>query len=419
MAQLGGFKVKASNIQQAIQKENARLQNRYRANLSTEQINAIQYITGPHQLSAVVGLAGTGKSTLLSVAREAWEKQEYAVHGLALAGKAADSLQTASGIKSRTIASLETSWKNGYEPVECGDIIVLDEAGMVGTRQLARVAEKLRQLGCKLVLIGDPNQLQPIEAGTPFKDIAETHKVARLTEIRRQQSEWQRQASRDLAEGHIDMALRNYADHGGVHSSQNRDTAIAALVKDYVKDLIENGDTKSRLALAHRRKDVHAINQALRDEYLFQTDRGPRAFATGDRLLFTRNDQTLGVRNGMLATVEKVGDNQLTIRLDNEDGKKPVRIKLSPAQFQSIDHGYAVTIHRSQGSTVDRSFVLSSKTLDDNLAYVALTRHRQDAAFYTAPEITLKHERISSQKQSLKRGKYFFQRQVMGLFCHP
>jgi len=264
MAQLGGFKVKSAFIKHAIENENARLQKRYGANLSKEQIEAIQHITSPHQLSAVVGLAGTGKSTLLSVAREAWERQGYTVHGLALAGKAADSLQSASGIKSRTIASLEASWKNGNEPVECGDIIVLDEAGMVGTRQLARVAEKLQQLGCKLVLMGDPNQLQPIEAGTPFKDIAETHNPAKLTEIRRQQSDWQRQASRDLAEGHIDMALRNYADHSGVHGSQNRDTAIAALVKDYVKDLIENGPNKSQLALAHRRKDVHAINQAVR-----------------------------------------------------------------------------------------------------------------------------------------------------------
>ena len=170
---------------------------------------------------------------------------------------------------------------------------------------MARLTEKLQQLGCKLVLTGDHAQLQPIEAGTPFKDITEAHAAAKLTEIRRQQSQWQRQASCDLAVGHIDMALRNYADHGGVHSCENRDTAIAALVKDYVNDLNKNNEKTSRLALAHRRKDVHAINQAIRptlqaqgqlqNEHLFQTDHGPRAFAVGDRLLFTRNDQALGV----------------------------------------------------------------------------------------------------------------------------
>ena len=416
MIGLGNFKVKSAIVKQAINRENAKLQKQFGANLSAEQIKAIQYITDPTQLSVVVGLAGTGKSTLLSVAKEAWQTQDYNVHGLALAGKAADSLQSASGIKSRTIASLEASWKNGNEPVEYGDIVVLDEAGMVGTRQLTRVTEKLHQLGCKLVLIGDPNQLQPIEAGTPFKDISEKYDTSKLMEIRRQQSDWQRQASCDLAAGNIEMALRNYSDHDAVHQTKSRDHAISRLVTDYVQDVNENGDTKSRLALAYRRKDVYAINQAIRitlqaegklqNGKLFNTEHGPRAFAKGDRLLFTRNDQSLNVRNGMLATVVKIDREQISVLIDNKDKNKPTRVTFSPSQFQSIDHGYAVTIHRSQGSTVDKSFVLSSKTLDDNLTYVALTRHRQDVMFYTAPEIALKHERTSSEKQNLKQGNY-------------
>lgn len=403
MVELGGFAVKSSNIQQAIKSENAILKKKVGASLSQEQVDAIHHILQPNQLSSVVGLAGTGKSTLLSVAREAWEKQGYRVHGLALAGKAADSLQSSSGIKSRTIASLQTSWDNGYEPIEAGNIIVLDEAGMVGTRQLAKLREQLQQRGCKLVLAGDPDQLQPIEAGTPFRDIVANHKTAKLTEVRRQQSEWQRQASCDLASGNVEMALRNYSDHGAVHQTSSRDHAIGKLVTDYVQDLKEHGISKSRLALAHRRKDVYAINQAirtrlqaegkLRNEHLFKTDHGPRAIAKGDRLLFTRNDQNLGVRNGMLATVKKVDKKQITVLLDGASGTDTKRVTFSPSQFPHIDHGYAVTIHRSQGSTVDRSFVLSSETLDDNLAYVALTRHKQEANFYTAPEVTMNFER--------------------------
>ena len=400
MVDRGNFKVKPRFVKEAIKRENAKLKKRFGANLSDEQVKAIEHITDPNQLSIVVGLAGTGKSTLLSVAKEAWEKQGYKTHGLALAGKAADSLQGASGIKSRTIASLEASWKNGNEPVQFGDIIVLDEAGMVGTRQLARVTGKLQELGCKLVLIGDPNQLQPIEAGTPFKDIAAKHKVTKLTEIRRQLSEWQRQASYDLANGNIEMALRNYLDHDAVHQTQSRDYAISELITDYVQDVTRYGDNKSRLALAHRRNDVYAINQAirstlqaegkLRNEYLFQTDNGPRAFAIGDRLLFTKNDQSLNVRNGMLGTVTKVQDGKLTVQVGGEDGKSVRTTTFNPEYLQSFDHGYAVTIHRSQGSTVDRSFVLSSNTLDNSLAYVAMTRHKEDANFYTAPEIKIK-----------------------------
>ncbi|MCP4183331.1 MAG: hypothetical protein GY761_08435, partial [Hyphomicrobiales bacterium] len=193
---------------------------------------------------------------------------------------------------------------------------------------------------------------------------------------------------------------QNYSDHGAVHENENLDQAITTLVDDYVADWQTHGQNKSRLALAHRRKDVHAINQAIRtarigdsdpqDEALFQTDHGPRAFAAGDRLLFTRNDRDLNVRNGMLATIKTVGDSQLTVQFDPDDSGDQRKLTFSPEEFSAIDHGFAVTVHRAQGCTVDRSFVLSSKTLDSNLTYVALTRHRDETGFYTAPDISPK-----------------------------
>jgi len=314
-----------------------------------------------------------------------------------LAGKAADSLQNASGILSRTLASLEASWKSGFEPVGIGDVVVIDEAGMVGTRQLARVAEQLRMRGCKLVLVGDPDQLQPIQAGTPFRDIVAARGGARLTEIRRQESEWQRVASRELADGRTAQALQRYADHGAVHESPDRNHAIAALVKDYIDDWHRHRSNSSRLALAHRRVDVHAINQAIKSavatqgeathEALFDTDHGPRAFSPGDRILFTRNDHTLGVRNGMLGTVKTAGPRQLIVDLDPNEAGERRKLTFAPQDFPAIDHGFAVSIHRSQGCTVDRSFVLSSQTLDRNLTYVALTRHKKETGFYAAPDI--------------------------------
>lgn len=409
MASSGGFRVSSKNAHLAIKRENGKLQKHVGANLSDEQIKAIHHILKPNQLSAVVGLAGSGKSTLLSVARQAWEKQGYQVHGVALAGKAADSLQLSSGISSRTIASLEASWKNGYEPVACGDVVVIDEVGMVGTRQLERVSKQLEERGCKLVLVGDPDQLQPIQAGKPFRNIVKKTNAAKLTEIRRQNTNWQRQASRDLANGNVTKALQTYADHKAVHDSEAREQAITTLVDDYIADWQAHGENKSRLALAHRRKDVHAINQAIRtarkenddnsqDEVLFQTDHGPRAFVAGDRLLFTRNDRDLNVRNGMLATVALVKDEQLTVRFDGNNSSNQPNLTFSPQEFPSIDHGFAVTIHRSQGCTVDRSFVFSSKSLDKNLSYVALTRHRKETGFYTAPDIAPKRNLLQLEK---------------------
>jgi len=419
LSKSGGFAVKDRSIRKAVDAENARLRKQAGATLSDEQVKAIKHVLKPNQMSTVVGLAGAGKSTLLAVARKAWENSGYTVHGAALAGKAADSLETASGIKSRTLASLEANWKNGYEPVSHGDIVVVDEAGMVGTRQLNRIAKALKERGCKLVLVGDPEQLQPIEAGTPFKEIVSDIGAVKLTEVRRQKSDWQRKASQDLAEGRIEAAMNTYVKHGAIHKTQDRDHAIAQLVDDYVADIEKHGTSKSRLALAHRRKDVHAINQgikaALREkqgaksETLIDTTHGPRAFAEGDRILFTRNDATLGVRNGMLGTIKKMDGDELGLAIDN-DGSIVRSVTLSTSHFPHIEHGFAVSIHRAQGCTVDHSFVLSSTTLDRHLTYVAMTRHRDAANLYDTHKFTQSSSRTQTDrlKRRLVKNKYSF-----------
>ena len=386
-----GAAVNARHIKHAIRKQNAEMQERFGGCLSEEQRAALHHILGPDQLSCVVGLAGAGKSTMLKTARMAWEKQGITVHGAALAGKAAEGLQSASGITARTLASLETSLNNGYEPIAPGDVLVVDEAGMIGTRQMMRVASKLQSIGAKLVLVGDPDQLQPIEAGRPFRRLIETQGAARLTEIHRQREEWQRQASRDLAEGRVREAVETYDQHGAVTHRWSYDAALAALVEDYMVDVELNGDDTSRLAFAHRRKDVYALNQAIRSamrssgtpkpETLYETETGPRAFAKGDRILFTRNDKSIGVKNGMLGTVTKTTRNQITVNLDNEDGQRRT-ITINPNTYRAFDHGYAVTIHKSQGATVDRSYVFASRTMDEPLTYVAMTRHRDSMKLY-------------------------------------
>ncbi|MCF6303739.1 MAG: AAA family ATPase, partial [Rhodobacteraceae bacterium] len=144
--------VSRKHVEAAIAKENATLQRSAGASLSAEQETAIQHILGTRQLSCVIGLAGTGKSTMLSAARHAWEKQGLKVIGAALSGKAADGLETASGIKSRTLASLEYSWKNGYDLLTQNSVLVIDEAGMVGTKQLARFVSAAKKAGTTLVL---------------------------------------------------------------------------------------------------------------------------------------------------------------------------------------------------------------------------------------------------------------------------
>jgi len=395
MASSNGFAVDAGHVERAAAEQDARMQARFGGHLSSEQREALRYILGDSQLACVVGLAGSGKSTMFETARNGWTRQGVRVHGAALSGKAADGLQSASGIESRTLASLEISWENGYEPIAKGDILVVDEAGMIGTWQMMRITAKLRQIGAKLVLIGDPGQLQPIEAGTPFRQLTEQHGAARLNEIHRQKQAWQRHASRDLAEGRIMDALKAYDADGSVHRSTEQETALVALLEDYLADREAHGPRSTQLAFAHRRKDVFALNQAIRNalrlsgdappEAVFATETGPRSFAAGDRIVFTANDKEIGVKNGMLGTVETIDADHVSVRMDSDGGTERC-VSFDPNRYRSFDHGYAVTIHKSQGATVDRAYVLASRTMDAPLTYVAMTRHREELRLFLNEE---------------------------------
>ena len=392
--------VSKSNINAAIKQQNNALRTQINTTLSQQQEAAITHGLNDKQLTAIVGLAGTGKSTILSAVKTALERQGYHVHGAALSGKAADGLEQASLIKSRTLASWMRSWDQGNGLLTSNDVLVIDEAGMIGTKQLLRFVKEAKRSGAKLLLVGDPEQLQPINAGTPFKDICQTINPAKLTEIHRQKEDWQKQASLDLAEQRIGEALKAYELHDKVVATRDTSAAILRLVEDYMVDLELNENRTSRIALAHRRKDVHAINQAIRiqrkvagdlqkvDEILIQTDHGKRAFAKGDRIVFTKNDKALGVRNGMLGTVKAIaeatetnGAKELIVHID---GKPNKTIIIDPSNYASIDHGYATTIHKSQGVTVDRAFVLGSPTMDRHLTYVAMTRQKEDCKLYGA-----------------------------------
>jgi Ti-type conjugative transfer relaxase TraA len=154
--------------------------------LSGEQSDALGHITDGRDLGVVVGHAGTGKSAMLGVAREAWGAAGYEVRGVALSGIAAENLESGSGIASRTIASMEHGWGQGRDLLTTRDVLVIDEAGMVGTRQMERVLSHATEAGAKVVLVGDIKQLQSIEAGAAFRSIHERHGGAEIGEVRRQ-----------------------------------------------------------------------------------------------------------------------------------------------------------------------------------------------------------------------------------------
>jgi Ti-type conjugative transfer relaxase TraA len=354
--------------------------------LSEEQRDAFDHVTGRERLSLVVGYAGSGKSAMLGVAREAWEAQGYRVQGAALSGIAAENLEGGSAIPSRTLASLEYGWARGRDQLSAKDVLVIDEAGLVGSRRMQRVLHHAEKAGAKVVMVGDAEQLQAIEAGAAFRALTERHGAAEISQIRRQREDWQRQATRHLATGRTDQALAAYEAAGMVHGHDSKDAARGAVIDGWASER-QADPQASRMMLAYTREDVRALNSLARErmkadgelgpDHAVKTARGIRDFAAQDRVMFLRNERSLGVKNGTLGTVETIGQGAMGVRLDN--GR---RVSVDLKTYSDLDHGYAATIHKSQGVTVDRTHVLASGHMDRHAAYVALSRHRDGVALH-------------------------------------
>lgn len=416
LSERSGFGVSARNVAAAI-KSLETTNSEKPISLDAEQTNAVRHVTGASAIAAVVGLAGTGKSTLLAAARLAWESENRRVVGAALAGKAAEGLEDSSGIRSRTLASWELAWASGRDLLDRGDVLAIDEAGMVSSQQMSRVLKAVEDAGAKAVLVGDAMQLQPIQAGAAFRAISERVGVAELAGVRRQRDRWARDASGNLARGDVERALDSYAQRGHIAEAETRQEILERIVADWTdarreavrRSVSEGKEGRLRgdelLVLAHTNDDVRKLNEALRavmtgegvlsGARAFQTARGEREFAAGDRIIFLENArfvepraQHLGpqyVKNGMRGTIVSTGDQRrdtvLSVRLDN--GRDVV---ISEDSYRNVDHGYAATIHKSQGVTVDRTFVLATGMMDQHLTYVSMTRHRDRADLYAAKE---------------------------------
>jgi len=375
--------------------------------LTPDQHKVLEHLTrGTGGLAVVSGYAGTGKSWMLGAARLVWEAEGYVVVGAALAGKAAEGLQESSGIESRTLARWELAWSLKRDRLTQKHIFVIDEAGMVGTAQLGRVLAHAREVGAKVIIVGDAEQLQPIAAGSPMRVLRDKmNATAVLADIQRQKSEWQREATLAFAQTRPLDGLYAYADQGAIHGHAEHAEARAAVIASWERDerlrptvrtTAKDGRIHERPAtsilLSYRRKDVRALNDGVRalrraagtlgpDHRIVVRDRDgvqhEQVFAKGDRLYFLANNTPLDVMNGTLGTVQEISGKMMTVLLDDKR-----ELTFDTTAYDEFDHGYAGTVHKGQGVTVDRAYVLASTPFDSGATYVAMTRHRESVELH-------------------------------------
>lgn len=525
--------VKGDTIQQAISKADEEL--KHFGGLSQDQRQAIYHLSDEGQLKCVVGIAGAGKTTALSVCQDIWQEEGYAVYGLAPTGKAAQNLEQG-GISSTTLHKFLKEFENGRCQYNEKSVLVLDEAGMVDMERFEQLLGTVKQLGVKLIVVGDGAQLQPVEAGPTFRLVTTRLAKSELNTVLRQKEEWQKEATVLFGKQETQAAIQKYADKGHVHIVEDnlvslgealenddkesivklyeissrtsaliyremmkacpRDLAGNQFVKQHqdfdrylgwkdlqkssAKQILKEGAAyhpflearsidptkmallfvdnkldkeaqghaaaqllkkagldslagiekqpgqgievraqakealikawheefqanpeKNSLMLAFSNRDTKDLNRSARillkesghisgeeftytifkrieddfeREYIHKENKN---FAKGDRIVFTRNTNNLGVKNGTMGTITEL--NKQTVKVKLDEGKE---ISFAPNLNPYFDQGWAITIHKSQGTTVDKTYVLASYEMTQNLAYVAMTRHRDDVQVF-------------------------------------
>jgi conjugative relaxase-like TrwC/TraI family protein len=355
---------------------------------------------GGQGVAVVVGRAGTGKTFALGIARHAWQLDGYRLLAAAPTGIATMSLQGEGFEDVATCDRLLGDLDRGQEQLDARTVLVIDEAGMLGSRKLARLLEHAQQAQAKVVLVGDDRQLAAIDAGGGFRALRLRLGASELTENRRQHQAWEREALELVRSGLVEEAVAAYRSHDRVVAADSKPAATLALLQDWwaAYKEAERDPAQEVVVLAARRVEVDRFN-SLCQELLAARGRlgGERLqvedhqLAVGDRVVCGHNAIVeLGVANGSRGTITAL-DSQartLTIRLDGANGRE-VTLPRSyldgrgrGERNRRVDLAYATTGHRAQGLTRGRALVRLTGTEDVNWLYVQLSRARQDTRLY-------------------------------------
>ena len=366
-----------------------------RSNLTDGQLAMIrQFATSGNSIDIGVGAAGTGKTTVMAIIEELATETGRPVMGTALAARAAAGFETATGIPSVTITRFlwETKAAGG---LQAGAIVVVDESGMVGSRQPAAVSDLVQAASGKLILIGDHKQLAEIDAGGLFAALAARLPATELTENVRQDQGWERTALAELRHGSISRAVAMYDRRGLINVAATTDDTITQAVDNWYRDVQDTGDPAQVLLIGHRNTTVDQLNQRAR-ALIAQSgwlhgptvNAGDRLFQAGDRAVCLKNRSRLGVLNGDLATVKAVDTERRTITLRLDRTNNVVTVPHWYIDEGNLDWGYALTGHKAQGATARRAHTVAGDGVDREWLYVTMSRGREANTIYlTDPDV--------------------------------
>ena len=368
--------------------------------LSSDQKEAATHALGPGRIKVIAGMAGAGKTFSMEAVARGHEHDGYRVSGMAPTGRAAAQLSGAK-IPTQTIDKYLRQREMGGGGLGPNDVVIIDEAGLIGSYKMSRLLSEIEQSGAKAILLGEAEQLQPIEAGGIFKAIGDKIGSAGLTTIVRQEVEWQKRAVKHFRAGEAKEALGLYQAAGQLSIEKDGRSLIDSMIREHVRIATEKSERPVHVvSISKTNAFVDELNQGIRERLksegflskdgveirakISQNDEHHKIELTqGDKVVFLRNDTKLGLQNGLLAEVTGIDKGSPVIRYRDENGKD---IKLNMEKYPYIRHAYAITAYKSQGSTFTHTLVHATPDLSREETYVKMSRQKVDTKLFVSEE---------------------------------
>lgn len=416
------FQLSDSSIQKAISEQSVIL--------TDEQLEAVHYVCQPSHFSILQGSAGAGKSTTMHSVSRAYESEGFKVIGAAISKAAADNLSKEASIQTFTVAKLLIDIKKNTFALHNKAVVIVDEAGQMGSRQLKQLLEEAEKHGSKIILVGEDKQLQAIEHAGALKYLSNPDVLGttRIETIKRQREDWAKQSVANFRDGNALPALKEYQKRDLLNTGKDANETKIKLVNKW-KAFRQSTPDKQWLVIAQTWSDVHDLNDRIRNELKTEgiiednevevaCTASNRKFtskiATGERIKLTKNDYRLGLTNGATGTVTgitKAQNDEFIFDISLDSGRS---ITISSSEYSDkednlhIAQAYASTVYSSQGLTVDGdTFVYYTCAMDRANTYVACSRHKDNShLFVNAQEV---NEFISNLDREKYGDKAFMQ----------